>query len=46
MQRYQGDKENMESLADVVAILRYEDLQDLSTLLADAFVEFQYLGIL
>ena len=43
MQRDQGDKESMESLADVVAILRYEDRQDLSALLADAYVEFQYL---
>ena len=33
----------MESLADVVTILRYEDRQDLSAMLADAYVEFQYL---
>ena len=33
----------MDSLADVVAILRYEDRQDLSALLADAYVDFEYL---
>ena len=33
----------MDSLADVVAILRYEDRQDLSALLADGHVDFEYL---
>ena len=43
MQPDQGDKEGMESFADVVTILRYEDRHDLSALLADAYVEFHYL---
>ena len=34
---------SMDSLADVVAILRYEGRQDLSALLADAYVDFEYL---
>ena len=33
----------MDSLADVVAILRYEGRQDLSALLVDAYVDFEYL---
>ena len=33
----------MDSLSDVVAILRYEGRQDLSALLADAYVDFEYL---
>lgn len=33
----------MNSLAEVIAILRYEGRQDLSALLADAYVEFEYL---
>ena len=33
----------MDSLEDVVAILRYEDRQDLAALLADAYVDFDYL---
>ena len=33
----------MDSLADVVAILRYEDRQDLSALLVDAYTDFEYL---
>ena len=34
----------MVSLADVVALLRYEDRQDLSELLADAHVDFESHG--
>lgn len=45
MQSDQGDTESMESLADVVAILRYEGRQDLSALLTDAYVDFRYLDI-
>ncbi len=33
----------MESVADVIAILRHEGRQDLAALLADAYVEFEYL---
>lgn len=33
----------MDSLADVIAILRYEGRQDLSALLADAYLELEYL---
>ena len=33
----------MDSLADVIVILRYEDRQDLGALLADAQVDFEYL---
>ena len=33
----------MDSLADVVAILRYESRQDLSALLTDAYLDFEYL---
>ena len=33
----------MDSLADVVAILRYENRQDLSALLTDAYLDFEYL---
>ena len=33
----------MDSLADVIVILRYEDRQDLAALLADAHVDFEYL---
>ena len=33
----------MDSLADVIAILHYEDRQDLSALLADAYLDFEYL---
>ena len=33
----------MDSLADAVAILRYEDRQDLSALLVDAYADFEYL---
>ena len=33
----------MDSLADVIAILRYEDRQDLSALLVDAYADFEYL---
>ena len=36
----------MDALSDVVAILRYEDRQDLSELLADAYVDFEYLETL
>lgn len=43
MQSKQGDMENMASLADVLAILRHEDRQDLSVLLADAYVVYEYL---
>ena len=34
----------MDSLEDVITILRYEDRQDLSSLLADAYVDFEYLN--
>ena len=37
------DTRNLDSLADVIAILRYENRQDLSALLADAHVDFEYL---
>ena len=33
----------MDSLADVIAILRYEERQDLSALLVDAYADFEYL---
>ncbi len=33
----------MDALTDVIAILRYEGRQDLSALLSDAYVEFEYL---
>ena len=39
----EGETESLDSLADVIAILRYEGRQDLSALLADAHVEFEYL---
>ena len=45
MESDQGDTESMESLADVVAILRYEDRQDLAVLLTDAYVEFEYVDM-
>ena len=45
MQSDQGDTESMESLADVVAILRYEDRQDLAALLTDAYVDFEYVDM-
>ncbi len=35
----------MDSLADVVAILRYEDRQDLAALLSDAYVDLEYLDM-
>ena len=38
-----GDANSLDSLADVIAILRYEDRQDLSALLADGYVDFEYL---
>ncbi len=41
----QGDTQSMESLEDVVAILRYEDRQDLAALLTDAYVDFEYVDM-
>ena len=38
-----GDTKSLDSLADVIAILRYENRQDLSVLLADAYLDFEYL---
>ena len=46
MQPNQGDIENRESLAEVLGILRYENRQDLSALLADAYVVYGYLDTL
>ena len=42
-QQREGETESLDSLADVIAILRYEGRQDLSALLADAHVQFEYL---
>lgn len=43
MQQDQAETENRDSLADVIALLRYEERQDLSRLLADAYLVFDYL---
>ena len=43
MQQDQADTENRDSLVDVITLLRYEERQDLSGLLADAYVVFDYL---
>ena len=43
MQTSRGDTDTFGSLADVVAILRHEDRQDLAALLADAYVDFEYI---
>lgn len=40
---HEGETEKLDSLTDVIAILRYESREDLSALLADAHVEFEYL---
>ena len=39
----EGDAQNLDSLAEVIAILRYENRQDLSALLAEAYIDFEYL---
>ena len=39
----EGETESLESLADIIAIWRYEGRRDLTALLADAHVEFEYL---
>ena len=43
MQTNKGDIDSFGSLTDVIAILRYEDREDLATLLADAYVDFEYI---
>ena len=43
MQQNQGESENFGSLAEVIAILRYEGRQDLAALLADARLDFEYI---
>ena len=41
----EGNTNGLDSLADVIAILRYKDLQHLSVLLADAYVDFELLDV-
>ncbi len=45
MESDHSDTQSMHSLEDVVAILRFEDRQDLAALLTDAHVEFEYVDM-
>ena len=45
MQSIQEESDSFASLSDAIAILRYEDREDLATLLADAHVDFEHVDI-